>query len=175
LLVWLADLSRLDRVAQRRGEASAANRSLEMFLVAAIDAALAAQNAVVAAESIGLGTVYIGALRNPPEDVAAVLALPPRVFPVFGLCIGHPDAQRPSGVKPRLPQRAVLHREQYGAADEAAAVQAYDEALQAFQHGQGLPAQPWSRQASARVRGPESLSGRDRLADAAHALGFELE
>lgn len=175
LLVWLADLSRLDRVAMRRGGPSEANRTLEMFLVAAIDAGLAAQNAVVAAESLGLGSVYIGALRNRPEALAAELGLPPRVFPLFGVCIGHPDPSRASGVKPRLPQGVVLHREQYGTAEESAAVQAYDEVLQAFQREQGLPEQPWSRQASARVRGAESLSGRDRLVDAAHALGFELE
>jgi nitroreductase len=58
--------------------------------VAVIDAALAAQNAVVAAEALGLGTVSIGALRNRPLDVAAELGLPPRVLPIFGLCVGWP-------------------------------------------------------------------------------------
>ena len=54
-LVWLADLSRLDRVAQGLGLTSDANQYLEQFLVASIDASLAAQNAVVAAEALGLG------------------------------------------------------------------------------------------------------------------------
>ncbi len=56
-----------------------------------IDAALAAQNAVVALESLGLGTCYIGAIRNDPETVARELALPEGVFPVFGLTVGFPD------------------------------------------------------------------------------------
>jgi nitroreductase len=69
-----------------------------MFLMAAIDTALAAQNAVVAAESLGLGTVYIGALRNQPERVAQVLGLPHKSFAVFGLCVGHADPEQPTGV-----------------------------------------------------------------------------
>ena len=61
---------------------------LETFLVANIDVALAAQNAVVAAESIGLSTVYIGAMRNDPERVAGLLGLPKQCFVLFGLCVG---------------------------------------------------------------------------------------
>ncbi|HMP42460.1 MAG TPA: NADPH-dependent oxidoreductase, partial [Roseiflexaceae bacterium] len=112
-LVWLADLSRLERVASQRELPHAALDYTEMFLLAAIDATLAAQNAVVAAESLGLGTVYIGGIRNRPLDVAAELNLPPRVFPVFGLCVGWPDPERPAVPKPRLPQAAVLHHESY--------------------------------------------------------------
>jgi nitroreductase len=52
---------------------------LETFF-AAVDAALAAQNAVIAAESLRLSKVYIGALRNDPEAVAAILGLPPAAF-----------------------------------------------------------------------------------------------
>jgi nitroreductase len=50
-----------------------------MFVMATVDTALAAQNAALAAESIGLGTVYIGAMRNSPEEVAALLKLPPHL------------------------------------------------------------------------------------------------
>jgi nitroreductase len=174
-LAWLADLSRLDRTAQRVGQQADANRYLEMFLVAAIDAALAAQNAVVAAESLGLGTVYIGALRNQPERVAEELRLPPRSFAVFGMCIGYPDAARPAAVKPRLDVATVLHRETYRPDAEAAAVQAYDGVIQDFQRSQAMPTVPWSKQSSQRVAGPGSLSGRDRLAQAIRDRGFPLD
>ena len=60
---------------------------------APIDAALAAQNAVVAAQSLGLRTVYIGAMRNDPVRVAELLGLPPRAFVVFGLCVGYADPE----------------------------------------------------------------------------------
>src|SRR5450759_2783390 len=69
-LVWIADLSRADRVAAARGRTLEGCDYLEFFMVAAIDAGLAAQNAAVAAESLGLGTCYVGAMRNDPERVA---------------------------------------------------------------------------------------------------------
>ncbi len=115
VLAWLADLSRIGRIAQSRGEAASGLDYLDTFLMAVIDAALAAQNAVVAAESLGLGTVYLGALRNQPEAVAELLGVPDGVFPVFGLVVGHPDPARLARIKPRLPLRTVLHAERYQA------------------------------------------------------------
>ncbi len=175
-LVWLADLSRLDRVAARRGEASDANRFMELFLVSAIDAALAAQNATLAAESLGLRTVYIGAMRNKPLAVAEELGLPPRSFAMFGLCVGYEDPARPSGVKPRLPQSLVLHRERYTVRDdEAELIAAYDETMLGFQASQKMAASPWAQQSSARVRGAQSISGRHQLVEWIRARGFEIE
>jgi nitroreductase len=179
-LLWIADLSRLDRVGKLTGTPANANQYLEMFLVAVVDAALAAQNAVAAAESLGLGTVYIGAMRNHPEKVALEIGLPADAFAVFGLCVGHPDPARPSAVKPRLDPSVVLSFEQYQggqttlAAPEQAAIGEYDQIMRAFQASQGMPAADWSAQSSSRVRGPESLSGRDRLKAALAALGIPL-
>jgi len=174
LLVWLADLNRLNGIGAERGQAVEALDYLETLFVGIIDAALAAQNAVLAAESLGLGTVYIGALRNDPERVAAELGLPPKVLPVFGLCLGYPDPAVVSGIKPRLPASVILHREQYGSGFTPEAVAAYDEAIQDFQGEQAIPQVPWSRQALARVAGPQSLSGRDRIREALTHLGFAL-
>jgi nitroreductase len=172
-LVWLADLSRLRRVASAAGTASDGLDYLESFVLAVIDATLAAQNAVVAAESLGLGTVYIGAIRNETEKVAAELDLPPGVFPVFGLTVGKPDPARPADVKPRLPQAAVLHRETYQTASESDALAAYDTILAAFQKAQNLPALGWTKQAAQRIT-TAALGPRARLAAAVAALGFKL-
>jgi nitroreductase len=174
LLIWLADLNRLEKLGAARDQPVDALDYLETLLVAVIDATLAAQNAVLAAESLGLGTVYIGALRNEPERVASELGLPPRVLPVFGLCLGYPDPAVVAGIKPRLAPALVHHREQYSAGYAAGPVAAYDEAIQDFQGEQRIPQVPWSRQALARVAGPQSLSGRDRIAEALNALGFAL-
>ncbi|MCM0147210.1 oxygen-insensitive NADPH nitroreductase [Photobacterium galatheae] len=83
----------------------------EQTLIGAIDAALMAQNGLLAAESLGLGGVYIGGIRNHPVEVSAVLDLPEHVIPLFGLCLGHPD-QNPE-LKPRLPQSLVVHQDSY--------------------------------------------------------------
>ena len=68
-LVWLADLARLRRVATACGRPADGLDYLEMFLTGVIDAALAAQNGAAAAESLGLGMVYIGGVRNHPAAI----------------------------------------------------------------------------------------------------------
>ncbi len=83
----------------------------EKFLIATIDAALAAQNAVIAAESLGLGTVYIGGIRNNIEEVSKLLKLPNYVVPLVGLVVGFPEKK--SSQKPRLPLKNIYHEEIY--------------------------------------------------------------
>jgi nitroreductase len=174
-LVWLADLARLEKLGQEKGRETAALPYLELFLTGAIDAALAAQNAVTALESLGLGCCFIGAMRNKPEEVAKELNLPPNAFAVFGMAVGWPDPAANAAVKPRLGQGAVLHREQYAWNDaQREAIETLDVKFRDFQKEQGLPEQGWIRQVLSRVRGPEAMSGRHRLKEALHALGFEL-
>ena len=139
-----------------------------------VDAALAAQNAAIALESLGLGFVLIGAMRNHPEAVAAELGLPSGVMALFGMCVGYPDPAKPTGIKPRLPQRAVLHREQYSAAPQSAAFTEYNECIRAFQREQRMPEIDWTQQATMRVRTAELLHGRDRIRAALETLGFAL-
>ncbi len=112
-LVWLIDFDRLTQLGAAGGVACKALDYLETFVLGAVDTAIAAQNAVVALESLGYGGCYVGGIRNHPADVAAELDLPSRVFPLFGLTVGRPDPARPTGVKPRLPQEAVLYEEAY--------------------------------------------------------------
>lgn len=175
-LAWLVDLSRLKRLAAGRGRQLDGADYLDTFLMGVIDAALAAQNAVNAAESLGLGTVYIGALRNQPEAVAAELGIAPGdgVYPVFGLCVGRPDPARPSSVKPRLPQAAVLYRERYAPAPVEQETAGYDAAMRAFYASQGLPTTLWSEHSLARLESAADLKGRDRLREALAGLGFGL-
>ncbi len=174
-LIWLADLARLATIADQRGLPHAGLDYLEMFLMAAVDASLAAQNAAIAAESLGLGTVYIGGIRNRPEDVAAELGLPPHVFAVFGLCVGYPDPAKPVAIKPRLPQTAVLHREQYGLDNQTDAIAHYDKIMQTFYAEQNMDvAGDWSHHSSERIATPEALRNRANLRAILNNLGFPL-
>jgi len=172
-LCWIADNSRLTRLGEAHQKKMEGLDYLESFMVALIDAALAAQNALVAAESLGLGTVYIGQLRQSPEKVSAELNLPPGAFACFGMAVGHPAVQ--GAVKPRLPQSMVLHREQYGVASEDAAITGYDQALGDFSVAQGMGAQDWTQRMMSRVGTAAGLSGRHRMRDALTALGFPLK
>ncbi|CAN5174350.1 nitroreductase family protein [soil metagenome] len=174
ILLWVADLARAQAVGEREARPTDALDFLDSFVTASVDTGLAAQNAVIAAESLGLGTVYIGALRNRPEAVAALVGLPPRAVVVFGLVVGWPDPDRPTAIKPRPAQAAVLHHDHYANGAEADAVEAYDAAIRTFQHSQGLPATGWKAPVLARFANAASLNGRDRLRAALGALGFPL-
>lgn len=170
-LVWLADLGRARRLAERAGAPLAAADYLESTLIGFVDAALAAQNTVVAAESLGLGTVFVGAIRNHPAEVAAELQLPPHTVATFGLAVGGPDRSEDAGVKPRLPQSAVLHHEVYDAAAADDSIATYDDRLAAYNAAHGL-AGAWSERVLARLAGPQSMAGRHTLRQTLGALGL---
>jgi nitroreductase len=125
-LAWCADLSRLDRICEMRGYRQV-TEYIESSLVAIMDVAIAAQNAALAAESLGLGICYIGAIRNEPAEVIALLELPRLVFPVSGMTLGWPAAE--PMIRPRLPLEAVLHWERYDTSQEVEALEAYDQAM----------------------------------------------
>lgn len=91
LFIFVADLYRNSRIRAERGISSEALGSINLFLTALEDALLAAQNVVVAAESMGLGTVYLGSILADPRPVVKVLELPELTFPIVGLLVGHPD------------------------------------------------------------------------------------
>lgn len=174
-LVWLADLSRAKRIEQEEGVPLVTLPYLESFLVAAIDAALAAQNAVVAAESLGLSTVYIGALRNNPEEVAKLLALPDGAMAVFGLCVGYANPEAVSEVKPRLPQESVAFEESYRVrGNERSLRHSYDIKLAQFSQRNEMSEDTWTKRVQKRMGAIASMGGRDKLADALRKLGFPL-
>lgn len=125
-LAWCADLSRLERVCRVRGY-DQVTAYVENWLVAAVDAALAMQTAALAAESLGLGMCYIGAIRNHPEKVIDLLGLPSLAFPISGMTLGWPAVE--SFIRPRLPLGAVLHWDRYDVTGEPEALEDYDRAM----------------------------------------------
>ena len=127
--VWCADLHRSAVACELAGGEFSAGMT-EHFMIATIDCALAAQNAVVAGESLGLGICYIGGVRNDPQQVADLLELPDQVYPVFGMCLGWPD-QDPD-LKPRLPLSVTLKEETYDESNDVAGIEAYDEHMRAY-------------------------------------------
>jgi FMN reductase [NAD(P)H] len=111
-LVFCADIYRLKYLTERQGYRFAAE-TLEMFLLASVDAALALQNALIAADSMGLVTVPVGSIRNDPAAVAEELGLPDGVYAMAGLSIGFEREGVRRGVKPRLPEKVTIHQEKY--------------------------------------------------------------
>ncbi|MDQ0160049.1 oxygen-insensitive NADPH nitroreductase [Alkalibacillus salilacus] len=113
LFVFCADLNRL---AQSQDETTREQmktnlESTEFFMMATIDATLAAQNCAVATESLGLGMCYLGSLRNDVNRVNDILNLPEYVVPLFGMAVGVPE-EKPER-KPRFDWTTVYHENQY--------------------------------------------------------------
>lgn len=124
--VFCADLYRHEYIGKMEGrDVTTSIESTEKFMVALIDASLAAQNASLAAESLGLGICYIGGIRNNLEEVGELLNIPQRVLPLFGLAIGYP--KKVTDKKPRLPLSHVYHEEQYN-------MDHYEEELTSYNH-----------------------------------------
>ncbi|AWQ19413.1 oxygen-insensitive NADPH nitroreductase [Pantoea ananatis] len=89
----------------------------EQLLLGCVDTALMAQNAMVAAESLGLGGVFIGGIRNNIAQVTELLGLPKFVLPLFGFCLGYPESI--PDVKPRIPRSMLVHENRYQPVDPA--------------------------------------------------------
>ena len=124
-LTWCADRARLNHVCELRGYEQNID-TMENFLVAAVDAAIAAQNTALAAESLGLGICYIGGIRSNPTAIIELLKLPKGVFPITGMTVGYPAVE--TRTRPRLPQEAIVHWESYNQNQEEALL-AYDQTM----------------------------------------------
>jgi FMN reductase (NADPH) len=169
-LVWCADLHRLGQACEAHGQ-TIVNDTVESFLLATVDTALAAQNAATAAESLGLGICYIGGIRNRIAEVAEVLAVPRLVYPVFGMCVGYPD-QEPL-VRPRLPLKAVYHENRYDDRGTQEELAAYDETYRDYllERSGGKNGARWTEQMAARMGKPDRVHMRSFL----ESQGFGLK
>jgi nitroreductase len=127
-VVFCADTHRLRWLAARQGYQMNYSH-IDFLLAAAIDSALACQNAALAGESLGLGTCMVGGVRNKAREVAQLLELPPGVFGTIGLAVGYP--QRINNVKPRLAPEVVIHTDRYSTERYEEGVAAYDAVMAA--------------------------------------------
>jgi FMN reductase (NADPH) len=177
-LTWCADLSRLDRICKSKGYVQESGY-VENFLLAAIDAVIAAQNAGLAAESLGLGFCYIGAIRNNPRKVIKLLKLPHLTYPIVGMTLGWPVT--PPKIRPRLPLDAILHWEKYNSENDDMNLKKYDQEMIAtgiYKNRQVSSEDPipeteygWTEHSARRV----SRIVRPHLREVLIEMGFELK
>ncbi|RYG47136.1 NADPH-dependent oxidoreductase [bacterium] len=156
-LAFVADLHRLRSAAIAHDEPAEALGSTEFYTMACVDAALAAERLVTAAEAAGLGICYIGGLRDRPAEVKEFLHLPPLAFGLFGLCIGWPHPEAGAEIKPRLPQHSVVFEETYPASVD---LEEYDARMRGFYESQAMKGEfAWTAR-SARRAGTKALGPR---------------
>ncbi len=109
-MLILADIRKLEKFVAARGRENKLD-DISMLFLAIQDAAYAAQNMVIAAESLGLGSVYLGAAPWVAGEMARIFDLPPRVYPLVGLCLGYPSESPPP--RPRIPLEHVVFDGRY--------------------------------------------------------------
>jgi nitroreductase len=125
LLLFCIDLHRNERWANLEDAPYTATSSFRHFWVSFQDTIICAQNICTAADSMGLGSVYIGTVIDFPAQIITMFKLPKAVFPVVLLCIGYP-AKRP---KPRnkLGIKTVVHTEHYREMRDRELIAAFNE------------------------------------------------
>ncbi len=174
LLLFCGDLRRGRRACELHGRVHA-NDSIDTFLNASVDAALAMGFCVMAADAAGLGTCPVSYVRNHLDLVAGLAGLPEGVFPVAGLSIGWPEAR--NEVTPRLPPSVVVHRETYDDAALPDALAAYDARRPRAKprypnvHGPAPEGCTWSENAARQLAVPERANLRAWLASRGITLG----
>ena len=109
-LLFVGDLNRAEKGARLHTD-TFQPQGVEGLLISSVDAALAGQNVLLAAESLGYGGVIIGLVRYKSEEVAELFNLPDYTYPVFGMALGLPNEEHE--VKPRLPLNQVVFEEEY--------------------------------------------------------------
>ncbi|HVN76464.1 MAG TPA: nitroreductase family protein [Thermoanaerobaculaceae bacterium] len=109
-VVVCADVHRHEAVLGSRGRVPGAYPATGLHF-ASVDATLAAERLIDAAEALGLGTVCIGGILSGIEELVELLALPRGVLPLFGVCLGWPGEAPVE--RPRLALASVLHEDRY--------------------------------------------------------------
>ena len=166
-LVFCADMARAKLCCEMQ-DVDAMTGFTEQFIIATVDVALMAQNAAVAAESLGLGICYIGGLRNKPQEVSDLLNLPEHVYPVFGFCLGYPDQE--VDLRPRLPLSVVLKEEQYNEEGDRETIENYNEIVEAYYAKRlgGTKSMTWTQQ----VAGLAGKESRPHMLEFLQSRGF---
>lgn len=113
-LVFLADCRRWPRAYRAAGVEQPRDPGAGDLLLAMADACIAAQNAVTAAESLGIGSCYIGDVLENAEEMRQALCLPAHVMPACMLVFGRPTQQQKDRIKPaRFREEAVVCENTY--------------------------------------------------------------
>jgi nitroreductase len=142
LFTFCMDWHRLEKIMRARGWRTATN-DLSLLLFGIQDVSLMAENMVIAAESLGMGSCFLGDAPNQAEEIAREYKLPPRVFPVVQLAMGYPAEE--FSPRPRYPLDFTLFEDEYPELDAetiARAMRAMDE---------GYLAQGYYRNLDARI------------------------
>ena len=156
-LIFVGDLNRAEKGARLHTD-TFQPQGVEGLLITSVDAALAGQNTLLAAESLGYGGVIIGLVRYKSVELAELFKLPDYTYPVFGIALGVPNQQH--DVKPRLPLENVVFEEEYQE-QTSEAIEAYDRVQTEYAGVRATTT--WSQRLAEQFGQPEPSSTRENL------------
>ena len=110
LFTFCVDMHKMETIMKKRGWKMITN-DLFMFIFGIQDASLAGENMVMAAESLGMGSVYLGEVPYWIKKIRKKYKLPKRVFPFVQLAVGYPAEDPPP--RPRYPIDFTLFEDEY--------------------------------------------------------------
>jgi len=111
LLIFIVDNFRNTKIMEEKGKTVEFVNDTDRFFQGITDASIMAQNMVVAAEAMDLGSVYFGSILNDAREIIKILNLPEYTFPVVGLGLGYPN-QEPQ-LKPRMDVKTRVFENDY--------------------------------------------------------------
>jgi nitroreductase len=122
-LIFLANGRRLPQISRMRGKPFP-NDHLDLFFNATVDAAIVMATFLRAAEAVGLGCCPISVIRDHAATVSKMIALPEKVIPIAGMCVGWPAEK--GGITPRLSLSTTIHAERFVETNLISEIDAYD-------------------------------------------------
>ena len=156
-LLFVGDLNRAEKGARLHTD-TFQPQGVEGLLITSVDAALAGQNTLLAAESLGYGGVIIGLVRYKSVEIAELFNLPDYTYPVFGIALGVPNQKH--DVKPRLPLENVVFEEEYQE-QTTEVIEAYDRVQTEYAGARATTT--WSQRLAEQFGQPEPSSTRENL------------
>ncbi|OFO52139.1 MULTISPECIES: oxygen-insensitive NADPH nitroreductase [Nosocomiicoccus] len=170
LFIFVADYNRHLELAKRKGYEIHFDTT-ESLLIGVVDAALAAQNLAVAAESLDLGICYLGSIRNNTKKMIEILELPEGTFPVIGMAVGYKNSE--GSFKERLPQDTVYFENTYPEFEQIeASLNDYDESITEYYktRDENKRQDNWSEQVVKKLSKMDQV--RKDIKDVLNAQGF---
>ncbi|EXA35661.1 hypothetical protein FOQG_13222 [Fusarium oxysporum f. sp. raphani 54005] len=175
-ILFCADLSRLHDASDYHGRPGdgAGLECIDLFIMATLDAALAAQNVTVAAESLGLGMCYVGAARNNARDLPDYLGLPPYVVGLLVMAVSYAEPKYLNSHKPRLSISEVMYRDIWKDEERAEHIKKYKDTLQNHYKRQNKPGRKVWRVSLANCMSSSDLDGRGKMRSVLDQQGFKF-
>lgn len=124
-LIFCIDFYRVKKWAGMNQTDFKGEQALNHFLIAYADLMAAAQNVVILAESLGLGSVYIGSIQHEIDEMRKYFEIPEHVLPMMVLCLGYPKSI--PRIIPKLKKAVIVHQEKYRRLEEKEIQKAFDD------------------------------------------------